>query len=244
MDKQIDLFDQYLRGQLSEVERAHFEEKLQNDASFQGAFELHRKAIRAIEFAAIKDKMSAIGKEAQRSKSLNTRTLVAIAASIALLVGAYVFVLDRVDPPLDYEQVFASIHFKDPGLPTLMGAAEHDQDLDDFMLAYKQNKYEEALAIGLALAKNQPENDTIQFYMAMSYFEMEQFDQAFDVLTKVELNEGPMGQKAEWYLLMIDLKNGDLTSAKAGIKLISENPNHIFRMEAIEALDILELTKK
>jgi len=243
MDKQIELFDQYLRGQLSELENAHFAEKLQSDAAFRESFELHRKAIMAIEFAAIKDKMADIGKEAQRSKSLNTRTLVALAASILFLVGAYVFTLNRVDEPMDYDQVFASIHFKDPGLPTLMGVAEHSEDLDDFMLAYKQNKYDEALVIGRALAAGQANSDTIQFYIAMSLFELGEMEESFEILSDLEMVDGPIGQKSEWYLYLIDLKNGDLQSAVAGIKLIAENPNHIFRMEAIEALDVLELSK-
>lgn len=244
MEKQMDLFDQYLNDELSGLERTHFEQRLQEDEAFRSSFELHKNAIRAIEFASIKDKMSKISIEAQRSKTVGIRSVVAIAAGIALLVGAYFFTLDRVEEPLNYDQVFASIDFKDPGLPTLMGDAHDDQDLDNFMIAYKQNKYEEALEKGRALAAKKPNSDTIQYYLAMTLYEMDQFDAASDILMNLETEPTPIGQKSEWYLYMIDLKKGDLIAAKAGIMTIAEDTSHIFRMEAIDALDVLEMTEE
>lgn len=244
MEKQMDLFDQYLNDELSGLERTHFEQRLQEDEAFRSSFELHKNAIRAIEFASIKDKMSKISIEAQRSKTVGIRSVVAIAAGIALLVGAYFFTLDRVEEPLNYDQVFASIDFKDPGLPTLMGDAHDDQDLDNFMIAYKQNKYEEALEKGRTLAAKKPNSDTIQYYLAMTLYEMDQFDAASDILMNLETEPTPIGQKSEWYLYMIDLKKGDLIAAKAGIMTIAEDTSHIFRMEAIDALDVLEMTEE
>lgn len=240
----MDLFDQYLNDELSALERTHFEQRLEEDEAFRSSFELHKNAIRAIEFASIKDKMSKISIEAQRSKTVGIRSVVAIAAGIALLVGAYFFTLDRVEEPVNYDQVFASIDFKDPGLPTLMGDAHEDQEMDNFMLAYKQNKYEEALEKGRALAAIKPNSDTIQYYLAMTLYEMDQFDAASDILINLETEPTPIGQKSEWYLYMIDLKKGDLIAAKTGIMTISEDTGHIFRMEAIDALSVLEMTEE
>lgn len=240
----MDLFDQYLNDELSALERTHFEQRLEEDEALRSSFELHKNAIRAIEFASIKDKMSKISLEAHRSKTVGIRSVVAIAAGIALLIAAYVFTLDRVEEPLNYDQVFASIDFKDPGLPTLMGDAHEDQDLDNFMLAYKQNNYEEALEKGRALAAIKPNNDTIQYYLAMTLYEMDKFEAASDILIDLEMEPTPIGQKSEWYLYMIDLKKGDLIAAKAGIMTIADDTSHIFRMEAIDALDVLEMTEE
>ena len=240
----MDLFDQYLNDELSGLEKTNFEQRLESDEAFRSSFELHKNAIRAIEFASIKDKMSKISMEAQRSKTVGIRSVVAIAAGIALLVGAYFFTLDRVEEPLNYDQVFASIDFKDPGLPTLMGDTNEDQYLEDFMIAYKQSNYEEALEKGRALAATVPKSDTIQYYLAMTLYEMEKFDAASDILMDLEMKPSSIGQKSEWYLYMIDLKKGDLIAAKAGMMTIAEDTSHIFRMEAIDALDVLEMTEE
>lgn len=237
----MDLFDQYLRDELSSLERENFEKRLNSDASFKKEFEQHRKAIRAIEFAAIKAKISKVSIEAQRSKTFSRKTFLAIAASIALLISAYVYTINRVDQPVNYEDVFASIHFKDPGLPSLMGQENTNQELNEMMLAYKQNKYREALNIGQELALKYPKSDTIQFYIAMVHYETEAYNEAEDILINIESNETVLAQKAEWYLHLIDLKKGDCRSAIAGIRNIAESKDHIFRIEAIDALDVLDL---
>jgi len=241
MERQSDLFDQYLNNELSQLEKEHFETKLRDDLAFNEAFQLHQKSIRAIQFAAIKDKLSDISRNAQQSKTMGIRSALAIAASVLLLVGAYFYVRNEVKQPTNHDQIFASINFKDPGLPILMGEAEHDRALDDFMLAYKQNKYKEALTIGRELLKKNPDSDTIQFYTAMTLYEMGNLDAASEILITLEGDETGIAQKSAWYLYMIDLKNGDLRSAKAGIMGIAENPKHMLRLEAIDALEVLNL---
>ena len=242
METHMDLFDQYIRGELSRVERENFERRLESDTEFRREFEQHKNAIRAIEFAAIKEKISKVSVEAQRSKMIGRKGLIAIAASIALLIGAYVYTINTVEPAANYENAFASIHFKDPGLPTLMGHESLSQEMNTMMTAYKQSKYQSALEMGEALLEKYPESDTLQYYLAMIHYEMGYHDKAEDLLTALESRATPIGQKSEWYLYLIDLKRGDCQAAMSGIKSIAKDKSHIFRIEAMDALDVLELT--
>ena len=237
----MELFDQYLNDKLSQLEKNNFELKLQQDTAFRKDFELHKKAIKAIEFAAIKEKIHNIGRETQQSKTISLRTVLTLAASITLLVGAYFFMMDNYTSGTNYNDIYASIDFKDPGLPTLMGEAEVEHGLDDFMIAYKLNKYDEAREIGEKLLVEKPDNDTIQFYLAMIHYEKDEMDAAAEILVDIENLETSIGQKSEWYLAMIDLKNGDIESARESFNRMASDKRHLLRIEAIDALDVLEL---
>ena len=239
----IELFDQYLRGELSAQEMAAFENQLANDPRLQSEFDKHQKAVKAIEFAGIRDKISRIGQEAQQAKTFQTKTWVGIAAALVLLVVGYWVIISNQEPSISGDQIFATIHFKDPGLPTLMGETRPNGYMDEFMIAYKQNKYDEALKLSDKLLKQYPNNDTIQFYKAMCYFENGSLEKASQDLAQLQNNNTEIGQKATWYLYMIDLKNGNLVSAKAGIEAIANQENHIFRLEAIDALDVINMVK-
>ncbi len=237
----MELFDQYLNDKLSKLEKNNFELRLQQDEVFRKDFELHKKAIKAIEFAAIKEKIHTIGREAQQTKTVSLRTVLTLAASITLLVGAYFFLTDNYSSGTNYEHIYASIDFKDPGLPTLMGEAEVKHGLDDFMIAYKLNKYDEAREIGQQLLEEKPGNDTVQFYLAMIHYEKEEMEKAAEILVGIEDPGTSIGQKSEWYLAMIDLKNGDIESARESFNRMASDKRHLLRLEAIDALDVLEL---
>lgn len=237
----MDLFDKYLSDNLSQLERENFEIKLREDEAFLKDFERHKKAIRAIEFAAVKEKIQRIGKEAEHSRKLSLKLVISLAASVALLVGAYFFITENYTGPTNYEHIYASINFKDPGLPTLMGEAEDVHQLDDLMIAYKLNKYDEAMRTGRELLALNPGNDTIRFYVAMIHYETGEMAEAADILASLRDPATGIGQKAEWYLHMIDLKKGDISAAREGLERIASDKTHIFRMEAIDALDVLDL---
>jgi tetratricopeptide (TPR) repeat protein len=238
-----EIFDQYLRGELSPTEMTTFEYQLANDPILKSEFERHQKAISAIEFASIRDKISRIGLQAQKEKNIPIKTWMGMAAALVFLVVGYWVVFSKHETVVSGDQIFATIHFKDPGLPTLMGDTRPSGYMDDFMIAYKQNKYGEALTLAEKLLKQYPNNDTIQFYRAMCFFEKGTLDRASKDLQQLKNNSTEIGQKASWYLYMIDLKNGDLVSAKAGIQAIANQDNHIFRLEAIDALDVLNMVK-
>lgn len=244
MENQMELFDQYLDDKLSLLEKNNFELKLQQDESFRKEFELHKKAIKAIEFAAIKEKIHKIGREAQQTKTVSLRTVLTLAASITLLVGAYFFMMDNYSTGTNYNDIYASIDFKDPGLPTLMGEAEVEHGMDDFMIAYKLNKYDEAWEIGQKMMEEKPGNDTIQFYLAMIHYEQEEIDSAEEILLGIENPETSIGQKSEWYLTMIALRNGEIAVARERFERMASDRKHILRMEAIDALDVLDLEVK
>lgn len=237
----MDLFDQYLNNNLSQLEREDFEIKLQEDEVFFRDFELHKSAIKAVEFAAIKEKIQKIGKETPHTKTISKKTIVSLAASIALLICAYLFITENYSRRTNAAHIYASINFKDPGLPTLMGDAEVAPQVDDFMIAYKLNKYDEAMRMGRDLLEADPENDTIRYYTAMIHYETDEMAAAAAILVSLEAQPTVIGQKSEWYLTMIDLKNGNINTVKERLEKMASDKTHIFRMEATDAIDVLDL---
>jgi predicted Zn-dependent protease len=240
MEDQIKLFDDYLTNKLSGIERINFERQLTEDQKLRESFEQHRDAVKAIQFAAMKEKMGQIARQERNRNTINLRQAFAIAASLIILAGAWFYISNRADDSsISNEQIFASIHFKDPGLPTLMGDIDHDLALDEFMLQYKLGKYEEAIELGEKLDRDRPYNDTIQFYLAMTLLESGQTEKASSILDELKNPYSIIGQKSQWYLYMISLKNGEVDFALKGIQAISEDEDHIFRTDAIEALDVI-----
>lgn len=91
----INIFDSYLRNELSELERQQFETKLETDREFQAAFQQHKRLVGDIQQNARLETLKMIhgvqeeylAKNNSSSKLINLKQLISIAAIFIIVLG-------------------------------------------------------------------------------------------------------------------------------------------------------------
>lgn len=85
-EKDIELFDSYMNGTLSDTERAQFEERLQEDEAFRKEYELHSQIVLGIQRKELKAMFQEQEKEGQkpvrRGLVIKLSSIVALAACL------------------------------------------------------------------------------------------------------------------------------------------------------------------
>ena len=74
-EKDIELFDGYMNGTMSETDRAQFEERLQNDEAYRKAYELHSEVVLGIQRKELKAML--------QEQEMQSSTDVPVAANVA-----------------------------------------------------------------------------------------------------------------------------------------------------------------
>ena len=228
MENRFDRIEAYLLGELKGAELETFAEEMKADPKLRMAVVSHYQAIRSVRVGALKGELEKIHKrlEAQgvlRKRSYQGFYFAAAAAMIAFLVAAY---LGAFTNKPQYLLAYEEMHVVDPGLPTLMGVSE-DPVFDEAMVAYRMGDYSGAVAGFERVLEVYPENDTVQYYLGMSYLEQKDRDIAVMYLNKVRGSESvALREKADWYLVMAYLQGGEVDKAKQVVGYIEKQEGH------------------
>ncbi len=209
-EENLNLFDQYLSGQLSGEELEDFEYKLKTNLPFKNEFEKYKALIHDIDLAFFKNDLENIHTQTQPTKTVFLNTKLWWAAASIFIVGliAFYWIQQNNTPSL-----YATYFKKDPGLPTLMGVTDQ-LPFQQAMVLYKQGKYKEARSGWKEMLKAYPQNDTLNYYWAMSYLNENKTDSALYYLDKKSVRESPKFRNdALYYKTLISVKNKDYYKA-------------------------------
>ena len=111
------------------------------------------------------------------------------------------------------EKLFAQYFKPDPGLLTPMSTTS-DYEFYRGMVDYKQGKYELAIERWNPLLMQKPENDTLNFYLGVSYLAQEKNEEAIEYLSKAVNNPNSIFINESWYYLgLIYLDKGNTDDA-------------------------------
>jgi len=111
------------------------------------------------------------------------------------------------------ERLYAEYFKPDPGLLTPMSTTT-EYDFYRGMVDYKQEKYGEAINRWKPLAEQKPENDTLNFYLGVSFLAKDETDEAIAYLSKAVRFPGSTFIDEAWYYLgMAQLKEGQSEEA-------------------------------
>ena len=88
-EKDIELFDSYMNGTLSDTERAQFEERLREDEAFRKEYELHQQIVLGIQRKELKAMFQEQEKEGQKPvrKGLVIKLSSVVALAACLFIG-------------------------------------------------------------------------------------------------------------------------------------------------------------
>lgn len=224
----------YIIGDMTQEETAEFESRLALDAQLRSELEIMRESILAVELGAFESSISDIAENYDRNNpsiGKKPRTgwkFISLAAAIAALISLF-FIFDIATP--SNEKLYAEYFKEDPGLPVAMGA-NSSYDFSDAMVDYKAEKYELAIAKWTTLLADDPQNDTLNYFIANSLMNSDQIEKAIPMFQQVAKNsESRFKDKAQWYLALAFVHQND----REALSKLDSDQNDQFG-ERIEAL--------
>lgn len=141
-----------------------------------------------------------------------------IAAAMVVLIG--IFWMMNNTPTS--EKIFAS-HFKpDIGLPLKMGT-KNNYGFYEGMLDYKQGKYKNATDKWQVLWKNNPENDTLNYFLGVAHLAQGNATKSLEYLgNQGRFQQGIFEEDAAYYAALAKIKEEKFEEAKV---LLKKNPS-------------------
>lgn len=225
-------FDAYLEGSLSQQEQEAFEQALANDRALKDAFEAHKLAIAAIrmqETASLKEQMAAWEEEIPQRKPY-LPYIIAAASVAALLIGVYFF-LNR-NPP--YQEIYASYYKSYPNVVTQRGdESKHATAL--YMNLYDLGDFE---AFARKVEEAGSTNDTLRFYQALAYMQMDEHTQAQKAFEKVAPSSA-FQSAALYYQALSHIALGQKEEALAVLQTLQKNGSRSYQEKAKELSQVL-----
>lgn len=218
------LFENYLSNELSAEEKINFEKQLSEDTELATAFEifkelnlhLENKFGNAKELKAFKKNLKSISKEHFKTKKPKVVSLkpwqYAIAASIAILVGLFVF--QNINPSFD--------DYNNPEMATFVERGDVNENLKLAQDAFNDKNYKTAISHFEAVLKAN-KSPEIQYFYAISLLEDNQFQKAETNLAELKSGTSIYKNKAIWYLALSKLKQKDYDSCKEILQTIPDD---------------------
>ncbi len=256
IEKEIELFEQYLNDQLSQTDRAAFDKKLKNNDQFKESFELHVDAVRTIKSERNKELKSFfqnIEKEEKeprqkhdtpaikktgptKGKIFNiTKFISSIAAAIAIIVAATF--LFQPSSSTDYADQYFSPYPN--AIVKIERSTPSPSPLQEAMRIYQAEKYPQAITLFEAYLKEDAD-PRVRLYLAISLLAEGQTDKAltqFEALSQLEDFE--YEEVNTWYLALSHLKENNEAKAKTVLQSIVNKDQHFKKKEAVEILNDL-----
>lgn len=248
-DNIYSLIDGYLKNTLNATDKLEFENKLKEDSELYKEFIVQKDLFNTLdknswafedqpnpdevkiienylnsnEAKSIASVIAKTNTEYQNSKQRVfklPRFIYPIAASIALLLGYFLFFGDSQTT----EDLYAEYkNWND--LPSLTYRADDNNDLSKGQEAFKNKQYREASTIFSTYLKNNI-NPQATTYLGVSYIELEQYDLALNTFNNLLKEQSLDSSKGYWYKTLVYLKLGNKTKALETINLLLEKESH------------------
>jgi len=224
-------FESYLKNELTEIEKIAFEEKLQSDADFKQEFEIYkaletslsskfkneeseqelRKTLTNLGTQFIKEEVST--KRKSKVISLFNYKKLMVAASIALLIGFFIF--KNGNPVYSDFANHTNLEF------TVRG--DNNQTITNAETAFNAKNYKTAFAQLTVLEAQFPNDIEIQLYKGICLLEMDKFSQAETIFETISRGNSAFLTKATWYKALSYLKQEQFEACKNTLKTIPES---------------------
>lgn len=235
------LVEQYLNGELDPAARSAFETRCTTDPEFGDQVRAHVQAVyaeRTHAEAARRQRLNDLYDQQVSSKPLRRLSLrmqVLAAAAVVILLVGLVLAIRQLTPP-DPHTLYAAYYEPEPfsgrRTSSVWQAAGDAYTLGDFPEAIQLL---EAL-LADSTFDNRPR---AQYYLAHSYLQSDQPQQALSIFGQVSPESSFIDQSA-WYMALIDLQLKNRDAAMQRLQLIAEQPAHYRRKQARELLEALE----
>ena len=229
-----ELIEKYLAGKLSGEEAVHFETLIQKDMEFRDevAFlESVKKAAKEHDQKLFKEKLQKFDVEKPVLKPKRYWTMT-IAASVALLMGIYLYNISR---PLDPTSLFSEYFEPAQNVSLPLVRDEGEDKLVLALSAYEQKEYLNALKLfdGLNPAKTPT---WISYYKGSALLTLDRTDEAIEVLEKYVASGDSLALRSHWFLALAHLKKGNYEKAKEELSMLQGSKDSFKQEESMELM--------
>lgn len=222
--KNVNLFEKYLKKQLSKEELKAFKERLLTDSDFNlefHEFKMMREAIKhqaRLKTLAFFDAIEHTTTENKPTKDqIIMKRFISIAASIVLIATLGFLGLRELSSNNSMENIFQKNYTP---YVNLIGQVRGDVNEEASALTSAMNAYDakdfETAAKELRALLVSEESAFNYFYLGMSNIELGNASEAVDNFNTVLNNYNTFTEQARWYLSLAHLKNNDEKAAISG----------------------------
>lgn len=237
-----DLINKYFENSLTHKEQMFLNDLLKKDEAFKKEFVFQKDLKSVIAFdqkGKLKSKLQNFENKIEiNHEPIKLPKLWLVAASVILLIGlGFWYVNDSYFPSNEkiYTENFEP--YRNIIQPVERGKEINTIEYKAFV-AYENREFHKA--INLFNSSENSEAVYTQFYKAMCYLGINKSSEAIDILLPIATSENQMNslnEKANWYLALAYLKNGEKEKAISQFSLVANHPNNSFKKE--EARKIL-----
>ncbi|GJM35287.1 MAG: hypothetical protein DHS20C18_42880 [Saprospiraceae bacterium] len=240
MEHNLEHIEQYLTGDLSKEEKAAFENQMKVDQQLAEEVELIRNmtgGIRLYGHKKLKSELDIIHKkvitpkEKGRFRLLNSKWIFGVAASLAVLLVAYVAWQSKISPTA--EQLYAEYHQAYDW--TISKRGNTDEQLMKIHQLYQGRNYEAFLQQTEQLQLDISKDPPLALAMGQAYGAIGQTDQARNYFKMAEAN-ALFSEEALWYQALSYLKTGSISEAVNTLEVIKEQSSTSFAKKADQLL--------
>lgn len=242
---ETDLADRYYRGELSSDERREFERQMEQDAELKKKVLLHKDLLEGIDYhfsQGLKSKLQQADQGSESvTKGVKHRHLwkgLGVAASVLFLFLLGYLLLDQQASP---EEVYQAYYQPYPNIinPVERSAGQTEDDLSTAMRAYEQGRYQDAIA--LFEQQFDELSPSYRFYLALSYLETDQNQQALKLLEEVEkIGDETFYLPSLWYQALANLAAGKTEEAQMVLQKLIHAGDNTYSSKAEEIVDALK----
>ena len=229
-----ELIEKYLAGKLSGEEAVHFETLIQKDMEFRDevAFlESVKKAAKEYDQKLFKEKLQKFDVEKPVLKPKRYWTMT-IAASVALLMGIYLYNISR---PLDPTSLFSEYFEPAQNVSQPLVREEGEDKLTLAFSAYEQKEYLNALKLFDELAPDKTPT-WISYYKGSALLTLDRTDEAIEVLEQYVVSGDSLALRSHWFLALAHLKKGNYEKAKEELSMLQGSKDSFKQEESKELM--------
>ncbi len=235
-DQDYILFENYLLGDLSEIDKEIFETRIKEDSKFKESFNTYKELSSYLKHTfenedaskAFKENLQKISKvhfekhEAAEKIKGSTKTYefykYVIAASMVLFFGIFMF--NQFSNPsyadfAHYDTISLTVRGEQDALSK---TAENAFNTKDFAKAED--------AFSKLLQTTDKDNSELKLYSAIANIELNHFDTAETLLSDLQEGHSVYKNKATWYLALSKLKQKDYVACLEILKTIPEDADN------------------
>lgn len=230
------LFEKYINGMMSKVDKENFEEILKLDSVLNDDFTIYKNLNSYLEHKISNESknnefeknLNKISDDYFTTKNVNKSTFklsyLAVAASVLIAFGLFVF--DSTSKPVygDYA-LHQEINF------TVRG--DDNELLFNAEKSFNNGNYSKADLLFTDIIKSKLHNNEVLLYAGISKVEINEFDEARSILEKLTNGNSAYKYEAQWYFALSYLKQNNIEALKIQLNKINKDSEYYLQAQKL-----------
>ena len=248
MEKNFEIIEKYIDGELEGKELLNFKELLSTDPDIKRDYNLSLEINNSIiedDVMALRETLNYMYTEESKVKRIpsvfTNRRFYYAAASAALLIATGGLVQRLSNPDLDNNEVFEKYYAPyDVTVTYRSGNTEVDRLLLNALERYEEKDYEHALILFEEVLESRQNDMAVNLYSGISYLEEEKYQKATKSFNDIISDDDNLFiEQAKWYLAMCYLKTEKTVKAKNVLNEIIKEESY-YKEQAAKVLKDLQ----